>query len=224
MLHAGLDLSAFPGLDTMAWLKGETGAGWTGFYLGPAPSHPETDWMGERAALIEQGWGLAPIFVGQQLGGPGSHFVSAEQGNLDGDHAATLMAAAGFPEHSCCFLDLEDGPPFVEPRVSYVRYWAGALAQGGYSPGIYCSHLIAEAVLGLFESESVQAPRIWTYKVATTARHPVGPLPLPTPEPAGSGVSQASMWQHDQESLITTPHGTVMVDVSSSLMADPSAP
>ena len=223
MIYAGLDASAFPGLDTMTWLKEATKSAWTGFYLGPAPSHPETDWMGERQDLIAQGWGLAPVYVGQQLAGLGSHVVTAEQGNLDGAQAGALMADAGFPEHSYCYLDLEDGPPFAEPRASYVKYWAGALFRAGYSPGVYCSHLVAEAGLGLFESESVQAPRIWAFKVETTARHPAE-LPFPPLEPAGSGVSQATLWQHDQDATITTPHGTVLVDISSSLVADPSAP
>lgn len=223
MIYTGLDASAFPGLDTMAWLKEATKAVWTGFYLGPAPSHPETDWMDQRDELIEQGWGFAPVFVGQQISGPGSHVVTPEQGNLDGAHAAALMADAGFPERSYCFLDLEDGPPFDEPRASYVKYWAGALFSGGYMPGIYCSHLVAEAVLGMFETQSVEAPRVWAFKVTTTARHPAE-LPLPPLVPDGSGVSQAAMWQHDQDATIDTPHGTVVVDTSSSILADPSAP
>lgn len=223
MIYAGFDASAFPGLDTMAWLKGATEAAWTGFYLGPAPSHPETDWMGERAALVAQGWGFAPVYVGQQLAGPGSHIVTAEQGNEDGEDAGRLMHAAGFPERSTVYLDLEDGPPLDEPRLSYVRYWAGGVFSMGYMPGIYCSHGIAEAVLSIFAGESVEAPRIWAFRVATTAIHPIA-LPFADIAPALSGVPQASMLQHDQNAAIHTPHGTVIVDASSSLMADPSAP
>ena len=224
MIYTGFDCAPFPGLDTLSWIKKASGASWTGFYLGPAPSHPAADWMPHRADLVAADFGLMPIYVGQELAGPGRHLVSAEQGNVDGAAAAALMAEAGFPEHSYCYLDLEDGPPFLEPRVSYVRYWAGGLFRGGYSPGVYCSHAIAEEVLGIFEAESVQAPRIWAFKVPTTAYHAVGSLPFPADEPAGSGVSQAFAWQREQNAEITTPHGRVAIDVSTSLTADPSAP
>lgn len=222
--HSGLDMSAYPGLDTLAWIKSETGISFVGFYLGPAPSHPDDDWMQHRDDLMQQGWGLAPIYVGQELAGPGSHAVTAQQGDEDGRTAAVLMERAGFPRHSTCYLDLEDGAPLEEPRASYVKYWAGSLFGGGYMPGVYCSHAIADAVASMFAAESVESPRIWAFKVPTTATHPIGDLSLPAPDPSGCGFANATAWQRDQNAEIHTPHGTVLVDVSTSTLADPSAP
>lgn len=224
MNHSAVDMSAFPGLDTMAVIKEMTGATITGFYLGPAPSHPDDEWMAHLTDLQAQKWGFMPIYVGQELAGPGSHTVTSQQGDDDGRDAAALMAKAGFPPHSTCYLDLEDGAPFDGPRMDYVRYWAGSLFGGGFMPGIYCSHAIADGVAALFAAESVEAPRIWAFKVSTTASHPIGNLPLPTPDPSGSGFANATVWQRDQNAELHTPHGTVLVDVSVSTLADPSAP
>lgn len=60
MGYAGMDTSIYPGDAVMAHLKDLTNLVWTGFYLGPAPSHPNASWMDRRATLIAQGWGLAP--------------------------------------------------------------------------------------------------------------------------------------------------------------------
>lgn len=215
---AGFDTDMCPGLDTLAWLKKATGATWVGFYLGPAPSHPAADWMPHRADLVAMEYGLAPIFVGQQIQGPGSHDINAAQGDFDGATAARLMSSAGFPEGSRCFLDLEDGPPLAGQRVSYVKAWAAGISEGGYAPGFYCSHAIAEELARI-----VPDALLWAFKVPTTARHPIGEIGFPTPDPREASPS-AVMWQREQNATIETPHGAVTVDVSSAAMPDPSAP
>jgi len=93
----GFDCLTYPGIDEMTWLKANTNLGWCGFYLAPAPSHSDSSWRGSRSDLVALGWGLLPIYVGQQTTGPGSHSVSGAQGTLDGGDAAALAAAAGFP-------------------------------------------------------------------------------------------------------------------------------
>ena len=70
---AGFDRSDYPGDQVMSWLKANTNLVWCGYYLGPSPSHAGTTWMTRRAALAAAGWGVAPIYVGQQITGPGSH-------------------------------------------------------------------------------------------------------------------------------------------------------
>jgi hypothetical protein len=101
----------------MGWLRANTNLTWCGYYLGPAPSHTSTSWMGQRAALLAGGWGIAPLYVGQQIKGPGRHKVSAAQGSADGLDAAHLMQSEGFAAGTCVYLDLEDGPPFKPPRT-----------------------------------------------------------------------------------------------------------
>src|SRR5579875_3277028 len=82
---AGFDRTAFPGRAEMGWLRKNTNLTWCGYYLAPAPSHGDTGWMGNRAVLAGQGWGIAPVYVGQQVTGPGSHDSSLATGQADGD-------------------------------------------------------------------------------------------------------------------------------------------
>src|SRR5690242_21532661 len=117
---AGFDSSAFPGLNVTAWLKANTNFVWCSFYLGPAPSHPDAGWMPNRSALVQQGWGIAPLYVGQQVTGPGSKHPSHAQGGADGVDAIALMNSAGFSPGHFVYLDLENGPPFTQPLRDYV--------------------------------------------------------------------------------------------------------
>ncbi len=52
--------------------------------------------MHERERLANAGWGFAPVYLGQQKTGPGSHKVTRAQRELDGPDACSLAAAAGF--------------------------------------------------------------------------------------------------------------------------------
>jgi Domain of unknown function (DUF1906) len=144
--YPGFDILAYPGDDSVAWLKDNTNLSWCGYYLAPAPSHDDESWMGQRATLTAAGWGLAPTYVGQQLAGPGSHVVTGPQGQLDGADAAHLMTQEGFAPGSFVYLDLEDGPPFTAPRTDYVNAWVTAVQAAGFQAGIYCSHGLAEDV------------------------------------------------------------------------------
>ena len=109
--HPGFDRSQYPGAAKMALLKSSTNLVWCGFYLAPSPSHKDKGWMGQRATLVGQGWGIAPIYVGQQVIPPGSQRPSTAQGTTDGKDAADLAAQAGFAGGTCVYLDLENGPP-----------------------------------------------------------------------------------------------------------------
>ena len=81
--HAGFDRSDYPGDAVMAWLKANTNLVWCGYYFGVAPSHSGTSWMGKRAHLVGAGWGIAPIYVGEQVIPPGSENPSAAKGAID---------------------------------------------------------------------------------------------------------------------------------------------
>ena len=218
---AGLDTYAFPGADALAWLKANSNLAWCGYYLAPAPSHPETSWMGQRAALVAAGWGTAPTYLGQELAGPGSHAVTGPQGAIDGAHAAALMAGEGFPAGAYVYLDLEDGAPLQSPRTDYVSAWATAVRDVGYAPGVYCGHAIGEDVHAL-----VPRARVWACKVTTSAPHPFPGTNFPDTPPAGCGYAGAYMWQLGQscEIGLGAAPGRLLVDLSSSVAPDPSAP
>lgn len=215
---AGMDCSAFPGMAIMKSLRHRTNLRLTGFYLGPAPEHPETDWMGQRSALVADGWGLVPIYVGQQVG---VGTFSAPQGTVDGQQAASLMAKAGFPPHQVVFLDLENGPPLSEAERGYVLAWAVALRAEFYQPGVYCSHLLAPEIVAL-----VPGVRIWAWRVRTTAEHDVPGTIFSTASPALSGFPAAEIWQHDQNARIETglaASPSLLVDLSTSRTPNPAA-
>ncbi len=218
----GFDTAQFPGAAEMAWLKANSNLAWCGYYLGPAPSHAGTSWMGQRAALQSVGWGIAPLYVGQQISGPGRHSVSGAQGMIDGSDADRLLLADGFNEGTAVYLDLEDGPPFEAPRTDYVAAWVAAVKNGGFQPGIYCSHGFAEDVHRVCPDA-----RIWAFKVATTAEHPFPGVNFPDLHPAGCGYPGASIWQLGQNcrlSLPPAPLSSPLVDLDSALTPDPGAP
>lgn len=210
--QAGFDTSHYPGDSQMAWLKANTNLAWCGFYLAPAPSHSDTGWMNTRATLVAQGWGLAPVYLGQQTAGPGSHIITAAQGSLDGANAAQLAGQAGFAKGSYVYLDVEDGSAPTAASQAYIKAWAQALAQQGYSVGIYCSHVIAANLFSLLQALELNAtPRIWAYKVSTTATHAYtgSTATFPTPDPAGSGYASASIWQREQNCTLSLPGAPV---------------
>jgi Domain of unknown function (DUF1906) len=217
MSFAGFDRDDCPDLAMMARLKADTNLEWCGFYL-PAPSQSGATWKGKRAALVEQGWGLAPIFVGQQIMGPGSHLVTMRQGRIDGLAACAALVAEGFPRGSWVYLDLENGPPFRPEQQGYVGEWVDAVEGDGFKAGIYCSFLFAGEVRALCPSA-----RIWVFHVKTTAPHVVGGSAFPGYDPADSGCVYASLWQHDDEARLST-FGDLAVDLDSAAMRDPSAP
>ncbi len=220
--YPGLDLSAYPGDAMMQWLKDNTNLKWSGFYLGKAPSHPQTDWMSRRAALVAQGWGIAPTYVGQQVTGHGSYNTSLQQGYTDGADAAALMNSAGFARGSWVYLDLENGPPFTQIQHDYVGAWVDTVNTNGYNAGVYCSYLFAPDVHILRSSA-----RVWVFRVSTTASHPVPGPNYPDNHPAGSGYAGAYAWQLGQSCVISAPgapSGTLTVDLDTAVSPDPSAP
>ena len=219
---AGFDCFSFPGMAQMNWLRANTNLKWVGYYLAPAPSHAETSWMGQRAALAAAGWGVGPVYVGQQVSGPGSKIVTGKQGTTDGEDAASLMAGDGFPLGSCVYLDLENGAPFQSPQTDYVSAWVEAVGAAGFQPGIYCSHGIGAQVVALCPTA-----RIWAFKIPTTSLTTTPGLAFPAPDPAGSGVPSAQAWQRIQNTdlvLPGAPQTAMNVDLDTALASDPSAP
>jgi hypothetical protein len=225
--HTGFDTDRFPGLPALAWLKTNTSLAWCGYYLAPAPSHADTGWMGWRPTLVANGWGLAPVYLGQQTAGPGAHIVTAEQGGIDGAQAAALAGSEGFPTGATVYLDWEDGSRPGAAAIAYIRAWIAALADAGYSPGLYCSHALAADLVADLAPGPI--PQIWAWCVATVGRHPyAGDIrTLTASDPAGCGDAHAALWQFEQDAVLSlpgTPCDGLEVDLSHAAVADPSAP
>lgn len=214
MFHAGLDTSAYPGDAMIRRLHMETDCAFFAYYL-VAPSHPNAGWTGKRAFLQDElGTGTAVVYVGQERIGPGSHNCTPTQGSIDGADAVRRMRADGFQSGSWCFLDLEA----PDPETGYLEAWCTALKTGSYSPGVYCSHLIAPVVATL-----VPSARLWVYEVANTSYGPFPGTMLPQLNPAGSGYAEAFMWQHIDEARLTN-FDDLPCDLDVCLQKDPSAP
>jgi hypothetical protein len=218
----GFDASDFPGVPEMSWLRANTNLKWCGYYL-EAPSHTVSNWSGQRPTLQAQGWGLAPVYVGQQLKGPGSHIVTGPQGKTDGQAAVQKMTQEGFAAGTTVYLDLEDGPPFDAARIAYVMTWANEIAAGGFGVGIYCSHGFAADVRIRFPNA-----RIWAFKVQTADTHDVPGTTFPDLDPSGSGLAEAFIWQHEQNCRLNLPNAPVvhppLIDLNTALTDDPGHP
>ena len=66
--HLGFDTYAYPGDNAMlAWRQDGAPYEWVGYYLPSAPCHQGETWSGKRQTLTDMGWGLAVIYVGQQV-------------------------------------------------------------------------------------------------------------------------------------------------------------
>jgi hypothetical protein len=235
--YAGFDTEFIPTPAQLDWLKTSTNLSWCGYYLAPAPNQHHISWMGNRQALINQGWGLLPIYVGQQTtAGARSHNAVASQGRTDGAQAVQLASSEGFPPNSNIFLDWEDGTnPVPAAAQGYLCAWSTAVAESRYQPGIYCSHHLAASMEALMNTLNPPlAVPIWAWKVPTTSAPPyAGPLTAmptgepPVPSPGECGYPQAFAWQCQQDCILpfpgAQPDDPLMVDLSTCNVADPSA-
>lgn len=174
----GFDISTAPSPARLAHLR--QFFDFCGCYLAPAPSHPDKSWM--IAGILNArriGYRFLPVFVGQQITGPGSKVNTVAQGEADGRQAASHMASAEFAKGSPVYLDLENGAPFVEPQQSYAFAWIEQVRALGFTPGVYCSHTFADA----FDPDKT---RVWAFRVPTTQVTPQAKLPPPLPASLGA--------------------------------------
>lgn len=155
----GFDTSVYPGRAVMVQLRKHFA--FCGYYLAPAPSHRDKSWCGQRAPLVMLGYKFLPVYVGQQIIGPGSHHDTTEQGVNDARDACALMAKEGFAKGSPVYLDLENGAPFPPAEQLYAFAWIDGVRAAGFTPGVYCSHVLAPH----FDPDTT---RIWAFEVPTT--------------------------------------------------------
>ena len=211
--YAGFDAAVYPGLSAMNWLRTHSNLAWCGYYLSPAPNlyPPALSWRGRRRELAA-GWGLAPIYVGQQLNLTAQDHLSATltvaQGLIDGSQAADNARHDGFPPGSCLYLDWEDGSTLSDAAQQYAGAWVAAVDGRGFRPGIYCSHLLGAAFEKLMLAASPRQPgRIWCYRVSSTESHPLQTplMHLPQTDPAAAGFVRATMWQHELNAWFDLP-------------------
>ncbi|SNT07034.1 Serine protease, subtilisin family [Noviherbaspirillum humi] len=228
--HAGFDRLAYPGDDVMRALWQHTNLAWTGFYLAPSPSQGYTGWMSKAATLRQMGWGLAPVYVGQQWpGGPGSHILGSDQGRLDAADAIRLADQAGIGDNAVIYLDIEVGGLLPPTMLAYAQAWIAGVRGSNYRPGVYCSFLNTAAQL----RENNPDVFFWVFNInkfaPTQARNPDGSFR--TPPVADSGCPFAVAWQYIQGApTIPVPQDAgpalslATVDMDCATVLDPSYP
>ncbi|MEO5997440.1 MAG: hemopexin repeat-containing protein [Chitinophagaceae bacterium] len=220
---AGMDSLGYPGDAVMQQLWNETNLTWTGFYLAPAPSQGSTAWMTRLDFLRGIGWGVAPVYVGQQQpeqNSPGSHNISAPQGTLDAANAILLALSAGYATGSVIYLDIETGGPIQPGLAAYYKSWVQGVITGGFKPGVYCSFLLANQFFALD-----RRPAFWTFNLSKFANGPTAiyQSTMPSPEPVLSSIENAAVWQLAQNAVLKTSTQTVRpMDFDSCCVRDPS--
>jgi hypothetical protein len=241
--HMGFDTHTYPGDKTMQAWKSAPGAPyrWVGYYLPDAPCHGDASWSGKRQKLVDMGWGLAVVYVGQQTWGRtprklspeqvarlekagkscNADLITAERGRIDGDDAIATTVKEGFPERSIIFLDIERMETMPQAMRDYYRAWAKRLLEDGrYRPGAYVHKHNAEAVYGDLKAEFAAAgineePRIW---VASGRGFEEGKAPQDV------GFAFAGVWQGMIDVARTVADIKLPLDVNVSTWESPSDP
>jgi Domain of unknown function (DUF1906) len=162
--YAGMDMAEFPGRDFLTYLHDATNIRWTGAYLdsprpfpgqapvpphhahqvqghnmlGGTPGHPAGSWMAGAAQARAIGFGVLPIYWGQQddANNQGPWDLRAVAGRHNGADAVAKAAAMALDPHAVIYLDYEN-PHLGADGIAYCTAWFAAIAEAGYRPGIY---------------------------------------------------------------------------------------
>jgi hypothetical protein len=229
-MHAGFDRLQYPGDDVMTALWQQTNLSWCGLYLAPAPSQPYTGWMTKVATLRAQGWGLAPVFVGQQApGGPGSHTLTAAQGTTDAASAVALADQAVIGDGAVIYLDVEIGGGLAADIAEYAHAWFAGVRASKYRAGTYCSYLkSADQLLAADPDIFLWVFNINKYKAAQTLDANGA---IRRPDIVDSGVGYATAWQFLQgvpsisyNDAAGTAKTLANIDLDTATVLDPSFP
>ena len=169
---------------------------WCGFYLTPSPHQgAKLGWMTKRDFLVALGWGLAPIYVGEQqikVCKTCSANPSTAKGATDAADAISLATTAGFPAGSVIYLDIETGDKVNGPVRDYHQSWVAGILAEGFLPGVYCSYVIARQLKGFDRLASVLGVQHRQIRGGAKASYQ---SPMPAPEPRLSGIEFSTNWQ-----------------------------
>jgi hypothetical protein len=233
---AGFDKRDFPGLSQMQIWWNRSPYEWVGYYL-PSPCYSGAAWTGNRQQLIDQGWGLAVLYVGLQarktlasasdslsaVAGASrcsTNTLSADQGKLDADDAVNVAAADGFAEGTVIFLDVERADPYPAELDAYVRSWIRRVRERRFTPGIYGHRINAETLINSArtvyrEFGDAAEPPFW---LSSSQGFDL------TKAPSASGYAFATVWQNPSDANETHGGVTFRIDSNVSTKRNPSQP
>lgn len=231
--HLGFDTNVYPGDKAMAAWKRSDLYEWVGYYLKTA-CHKDGSWSGTRSRLLDQGWGLAVIYVGQQTWGRkvrstktgkssnvdcSSKYLTAKQGKLDAADAIAKATHEGFSPGTVIFLDLEYMDVIPHQMRDYYKAWTQAVLDNGmFRPGFYAHTHNATAIHAdvkpLFAAAGVQGdPPFW---IASEDGFSIDSPPTDV------GHKFADVWQGMLDVVRTHNGVRLPIDISVAADASPS--
>jgi hypothetical protein len=230
-MHIGFDRLAYPGDAVMQSLWDSTPCAFVAVYLAPAPSQANTSWMPKIPALRSMGWGMAPVYVGQQApGGPGSHVLTAAQGTTDAADAAGLASSGGLDTASVIYLDVEVGGQLPTAFMNYISAWVTGIQASDYLPGIYCSFSQTASQI----TAAVGDIPAWVFHPSDQGPNTIDLSAETPPDPGKSGFAPAFVWQYRMslkgaititwKDSLGAQQSLKTVDLDSAICKDPSKP
>ena len=242
-LSAGFDMSdPYPGPEVLGWLRKNTNLRWIGIYLAvkdrdSGVTAARQTWKGKFSSLKTMGWGVAPIYVGKQVGtvkslarNMGGTKAEVFEGANDGDEAVGLAVEERIPDGTVLYFDAEGGDTWPASYVQYLEAWVKTvLASKKYVPGIYCSPKVAlQFVQGM--GNVPNPPWSWSVWVASYnqgAQAYTAPYPTDLAHhPRNSGCGFAVAWQYRGNIQIPASQAgrMIKVDLSTSIRPDIGRP
>lgn len=212
--YLGFDRNDYPGDGNLKVLR--QSFSYTGYWLNTPPGAASNTWVGHRAAVESAGFGFLVLFNGRLYAQLKTVPNAQRLGQSDARVAAGSARREGFPRGTIIFLDQEQGGRMLPEQKAYIYAWVDGIAAAGFRAGIYCSGIPApddnkvvtaedireHAGEGPFDSRSgrVRATRKIAYWAINDACPPAPGCAFPQqpPNPAGSGVPFAEVWQFAQ--------------------------
>lgn len=229
----GFDTWQYPGDALMASWRSESPYQWVGYYL-ESPCHRDASWMGRRQQLESEGWGIALLYVGQQVFEGQSvdnsgveevlcsrTLLTTEQGIADARDAIATARAEGFPPGTVIFLDIERVSRIPPEMLDYLGAWIDVmLDDGSYRPGLYAHRANASGLYftvsqAYSERGSSLGPPVWIAGGTgfTLDSHP-----------EEAGLTFATVWQGVLDVQRTWAGRSLRIDENVAEVRSPSAP
>lgn len=252
--YLGFDANDYPGDAALPQLR-QTFV-FAGYWLNAPPGASGTKngaelhlWLGHRAALAQQGFGLLVLFNGRLERELKSVANAKFLGGSDALLASVTARREGFPPGTVIFLDQEEGGSMNAGQMAYLLAWFDGVTLAGFRAGIYCSGMPASEGHGEFtitanyvrEHAGTRDLAYFVYNDACPPAPGCAYMKDP-PAPSASGVPFANIWQfaqsprrreftracassYSRDGNCYAPgmgHGSPFLDVESADSADPS--
>jgi hypothetical protein len=199
--YLGFDSNNYPG-DANLKLLHQTFS-YTGYWLNSPPGEKSNTWIGHRSAVESAGFGFLVLFNGRLYKDLKTVARASALGKSDAQVAVAAAKHEGFPAGTIIFLDQEQGGRMLPEQKAYIYSWIDGVNATGFETGIYCSGMANAKDGGVITAEDIRenaGGRKISYWVTNDACPPSPGCAFPrrSPNPAGSGISFAEVWQFAQ--------------------------